>query len=317
MPRVLVLFYSQSGDVTRAAEALLKPLADSGAEIVWRRIEPQKPYPYPWRRVDRFFDVLPECVVGDAPPIQPLGLAGEKFDLIVLAYQVWFLSPSLPVQGFFASPAASILAGTPVVTLSVSRNMRNVAARRMKKLLAAAGAVHLGEVAATHQGPAAATFISAPRALLTGRRNAVGRVLPAAGLDETAHARLTRLGGALVERMSTAAEQSLWNPEEAAPLNARYWLAEWAGWALFYTAARIIRLLGRLGKPARLLGVLLLCVWMVLATPLFAVLSLLASPLVARYFRRQTGGQAARATTCSPNCCTPPGTPKSLAGSAR
>jgi hypothetical protein len=44
---------------------------------------------------------MPECILGVPPEIEPPGFDPiEPFDLVVLAYQVWFLSPSLPVQGF-------------------------------------------------------------------------------------------------------------------------------------------------------------------------------------------------------------------------
>ncbi len=284
MKRVLVLYYSQSGDVSRAAEALLAPLTGRGAEVVWRRIEPCTPYPYPWGKIDRFFDVFPECVVGDAPEIQPLDLAGEKpFDLVVLAYQVWFLSPSLPMQGFFKSPAANVLRQAPVVTLSVSRNMRWLAGKRLRRMLQDVEAEHVGEIAITHQGSPLATFLTTPRALLTGRRDRLWGVLPAAGVGRDGLDRLESLGEKLAAWLHESRECRFARPiddEEAAPVNWRYLFSELAAWPSFFAWARIVRTLGYCGPGLRRLGVSLFIVWLVLCIAVFVPLGLAVSPLV-------------------------------------
>ena len=62
--RILVLYYSQSGDVTRAVNAFVEPLAASGAGIVWENLRPKTAYPSPWRSLTRFFGVMPDCVLG-------------------------------------------------------------------------------------------------------------------------------------------------------------------------------------------------------------------------------------------------------------
>ena len=72
--RILVLYYSQSGDVTRAVNAFVEPLAASGAGIVWENLRPKTAYPSPWRSLTRFFGVMPDCVLGDAPEIETLSL---------------------------------------------------------------------------------------------------------------------------------------------------------------------------------------------------------------------------------------------------
>jgi hypothetical protein len=289
MKRILVLYYSQSGDVAKAADALLAPLAESGAQVVCRRIEPATPYPFPWRSVDRFFDVMPECVVGEAPEIQSLDLApDDRFDLVVLAWQVWFLSPSLPAQGLFQSPAARVLKDTPVVTLSVSRNMRHLAGRRMRRLLHEVGAIHVGEIAVTHQGSPLATFLSTPRSLLTGRRDRMWGVLPPTGVAKQSHHRLEQIGrriaAALMRTPASLAPGSLapglLDDFDAAPVNTRYLLSELSAWPSFFVWARIIRLLGRLGRPWRTAGVYAFAVWLVLCILVFVPLGIVLSPAV-------------------------------------
>ena len=98
MTRILVLYYSQTGQLTRAVQSMLSPLAGrADVQIVWQNLEPLEAFPFPWGFF-RFFDTFPECVHLDAPPIRPVAFTPDaRFDLVVLAYQVWFLSPSLPI----------------------------------------------------------------------------------------------------------------------------------------------------------------------------------------------------------------------------
>ena len=173
--RILVLYYSQTGDVRRMAESFVQPLSAAGAAVIWEEIRPTVEYPSPWRNVHRFFNVMPECVLGLPPPIQPPQFAADdRFDLIVLAYQVWFLSPSLPVQGLFRTAAARVFRGRKVITISVSRNMWHRASLEMKRLLEEAGGEHIDGVVATHQGPPWATFLTTTRAVDGEARPFVG-----------------------------------------------------------------------------------------------------------------------------------------------
>src|SRR4030042_4041934 len=115
MTRILVWYYSQTGQLTRSVQSMLSPLAGrADVEIVWQSLEPVEPFPFPWGFM-RFFDTFPECVALDPPPIRPVSFGKEaRFDLVVWAYQVWFLSPSLPVTAFLKSAAAAVLKDTPV-----------------------------------------------------------------------------------------------------------------------------------------------------------------------------------------------------------
>src|SRR5262245_9928957 len=93
--RVLVIHFSQTGQVRDIVDEVLRPLqAAPGIEVTVVPLRPVRPYAFPWS-FWRFFDTFPECIYGDPDPIEPLGLAPDQdFDLVILAYQVWFLSPS-------------------------------------------------------------------------------------------------------------------------------------------------------------------------------------------------------------------------------
>lgn len=192
--RALVLWYSQTGQLRRAAESLVAPLEEAGFEVVWEELRPVEPYPFPWPP-RAFLSVFPDAVRGVPARLEPARVGpGEDFDLVVLAYQVWFLAPSTPVAGLFESDLGAVLRGRPVVTLVVCRNMWYSAAARMRRLIGDAGGNHVGHVAVTDTGPTWATFVSTPRWLLTGRRDRFLRIFPPAGVGDQAIASLERFG---------------------------------------------------------------------------------------------------------------------------
>ena len=164
MKRILVVYYSQSGDAAAAVEAFVKPLRDAGAAVTMEQIRPTVEYPFPWKSFGRFFDVFPECVLGRPPAIHPLSLdPDDRFDLVILAYQIWFLAPSLPAQGFLQSPYAKVLEDTKVITICVNRKMWHSGSETTKAALRRLGALHPDSVVVTYRGPPWTTFVTVVR----------------------------------------------------------------------------------------------------------------------------------------------------------
>jgi len=298
MTRVLLIYYSQSGEAGRVADTMTATLTEPDVELVVERLRPRPEYPFPWRSVGRFFAILPECHLGPLPELEiPAFDPDQKFDLIILVYQVWFLAPSLPVQAFLKSSAARVLKGAKVMTLSVSRNMWQSASETMKQLLADAGARHIDNIVVTHQGPAWATFITTPRALLFGKKEGFWGIFPPAGLGDTELARVARFGKAILDRRDRL------HLPEAVPLltglgavhiQRRYVIPERIGWHWFRGWAHLIRFLGRFGTVARTAGVYVFVVFLlfliVIVMPLTMLGRLLFYPLINKrltaYIRR-------------------------------
>lgn len=286
--RLLMISYSQSGDAARVADTLAGALQAPGVAIDRACIRPVKPYPFPWRNVFRFFNVLPECQLGPPPAIhEPAFDRGRAYDLIVLVYQVWFLAPSLPIQGFLASPAAGVLSGRKVLTVSVSRNMWQSASETMKAWLRRLGAVHIDNIVVTHQGPPWATFVTAPRLLLFGKRGPFWKVFPPAGLSDAELKRVRRLGEAIRDRLEQSRQpqpQSLLRGLGAVEVNRRYLVPELIGWYLFRAWAHVLRGLGRLSGTVRYAGVALFMLFLptlvIVVMPLILLASALFHPLV-------------------------------------
>ncbi len=191
--RILVVCYSQTGQLRRCAESLVAPLREgSDVEVDFLEPAPRDPYPFPWT-IRAFLDAFPESVLQIPPEMQPVEPPAGRYDLVVLCYQVWYLSPSLPVTGFLRSSAAKVLAGTPVIALCACRNMWHCAWIELRKQIEAAGGRVIDHIVLVDQGPAWATFVTTPRWLWTGKKAGFGP-FPAAGVSDEAIAGL-RSGG--------------------------------------------------------------------------------------------------------------------------
>jgi hypothetical protein len=287
--RVLVLSYSQSGETARAAGIFAAALGHAGASVTAAEIRPRHAYPFPWRSIRRFFDAMPEAILGLADAVDVPHLASsDRFDLVILAYPVWFLSPATPVRSVFAAPVAGVFADADIVTISVSRAMWQRASVAMKRLLAAAGGRHIDNIVVTHQGSPLATLVSTPRALLFGKRDRLLGVFPSTGIAVDELARLRRLAQTLAQRFAagSAPGTSLLHGEDAVRVNR--WLAvpEFLAWYCFYGSARIIRALGRIGPFFRAVGVwafaVFLVILIVIGLPLTVLATFLLSPLIRR-----------------------------------
>src|SRR5690606_35497342 len=125
------------------------------------------------------------------------------FDLIILAYQVWFLSPSLPVSTFLQSPQAQrLLRGKPVITLIGCRNMWLNAQEKVKAHLLHCGATLVDNIVLTDSAHSAFTFISTPLWVLTGHRDPfLGGLVPVAGVPDEDIAACARFGEAIARQL--------------------------------------------------------------------------------------------------------------------
>ncbi len=150
MKNVLVIYYSQSGQLKEIAQNVATPLLnDSNVTVTFHEIKLEKPFPFPWDKT-AFFDAFPESFLQIPKALKPVpkDVLSKKYDLILMHYQVWYLAPSIPVNSFLKSPEAkALLKDTPVVTISGSRNMWVMAQEKMKKLLLENDAKLVGNVA--------------------------------------------------------------------------------------------------------------------------------------------------------------------------
>lgn len=201
MKRVLVLYYSQSGQLKNMVSSVTEPLeASDEVQVDYRKIKPVTKYPYPWPFYP-FFDAFPEAIYMNGCAVKPLEDLADDYDLIILGYTIWFLSPSIPVTGFMQSgQAKKLFKDKPVVTLIACRDMWVMAQEKMKSLLSDVGATLIDNVVLTDQGGSIYAFITTPRWLLTGKKDPFWG-FPAAGVSDKELKESSRFGERLLEAL--------------------------------------------------------------------------------------------------------------------
>lgn len=301
--RVLVIGWSQTGQLDAVVRALAAPLlASPDIEVVFEPLQPAAPYPFPWPFL-RFFNTFPETVHEDPLPIRPLQVdMHAHFDLVILAYQVWFLSPSQPVMAFLQSrEAVHLLGGRPVITVIACRNMWLMAQEVMKARLAELGAVLVDNVVLVDRAHPAATFISTPLWMLTGRRGPfLGGRIPAAGIPADEIAAAARFGAAIAAQLpqrDPASREPMLRGLGAVSVNERLIASEKIARRSFVIWGKLLRLIGPPSSAARQLVLCLYIVFLVTmiltVVPLSAVIKRLLAPLMRERIARQRAAFAA------------------------
>lgn len=194
--RILVVEFSQSGQLLQVMDQVIAPLQQAGHQIERLRLELAEPFPFPWP-FWLFMDTFAETAALVPRALQPWQVEHDDHDLVILAYPIWFLAPPPPIVSFIKSDdGRALLKGKPVVTLTACRNMWIQAHKDMQGLLAEAGARHLDHVAMVDPAHAMLTLVTTPRWVLTGRREAFW-FFPRAGVSEQQIAQSARFGRAL------------------------------------------------------------------------------------------------------------------------
>lgn len=201
---ILVIYYSQTGQLRNILDKMLDPLS-SQAEVTMVEYKPVNDYPFPWTS-DQFFDAMPECVQQIPMPLQPVSIPDKNYDLVILGYQPWFLSPSRPTSSFLQSEYAKVLKGKPVITVLGTRNMWLNAQERVKEALQKLGANLVGNIVLADTNHNLISLFTIIRWNFTGRKEA-SRFLPEAGVQSHDIAAASRFGPIILD----ALEKNQWS----------------------------------------------------------------------------------------------------------
>jgi len=186
MKRILVIYYSQSGQIKDILNSVLKDAEANSVEIDFVKIEPEQDYPFPWQPSSTFYDVFPESVKSIDIPIKALNVKNyEQYDLIILGLQVWYLSPSIPISSFLKTEdAENILKDKPVMTVYGTRNMWVSANKTVKKLIKNAGGNMVGNIVLSDKHHNLISVITIVRWLINGKKEA-SKYFPEAGVSNS------------------------------------------------------------------------------------------------------------------------------------
>jgi hypothetical protein len=187
MRKVLIIYYSQTGQLKQIVDSIISPLKND-CHLFFEELKPIPSYPFPWNGMP-FFQVFPESVNEIPCKLEPFQHnPDDDFDLIILAYQVWYLSPSIPVTSFLQSEAAKkLFRGKPVITVLGVRNMWIMAQERVKSRIADAGGRIVGNIVLADPAPNLTSVITIVRWMMKGDKSPFrwsGIQFPQAGVPD-------------------------------------------------------------------------------------------------------------------------------------
>lgn len=241
--KVLAVYFTQSGQMKDIVDTFTAPMAEAGATVEKVQIKPLTNYDFPWTG-KRFFSVMPSCVLGIPEPIEPLKLKEAEYDLVVLGYQPWFLSPSIPTNSLLQNDEfKALIKDTPVVTISAARNMWINAYVRVRNMLKERGAKHVGNVALRDRHPNPVSFVTIFYWMLSGKKERYLNIFPTPGVSDEDIAQTAEFGKTVVENLRTGQWDDLQEKlikQKAVEINYKLMFIEARAKPIFAAWAKII-----------------------------------------------------------------------------
>lgn len=293
MKKILIVYYTQSGQMRYILDSLVKPLLDRGHTVHFEEIKPVQKYPFPWSAF-HFFNAFPETFMQKPLELKQLSASAfDDYDLIVLGYQPWFLTPSRPMCSFLQSADGQrIVSGKKVITILGCRNMWLGAQEKVKQWLQKADAKLVGHVALIDKSGNLTSLVTILRWMLTGRKNAFW-FFPAAGVSasDVAH---TSVFGELINEAITSNQfellQNQFNQRGAIEIKPNLVMMERRGqksfsiWSNFIASGGPVDSVGR--KIRVYIFMILLPTVIIILTPLLWIFS--AITLVVKHKQLQS-----------------------------
>ena len=296
--KVLVIYFTQSGQLNKAVKATLGPLEnDPEIEMEYEQIKPKTPYPFPWTYM-QFFDAFPETVRGTACELEPFTFnPSGNYDLVIIAYQPWFLSVSVPVNSFLqTAEAKQLLKNKNVVTILACRNMWLNAQEKMKVALQSVEANLVGNITYVDKSANLISLVTVFAFALGGVQNKYLGIFPKYGVSEKELTERAPLLGEIILKHLKTNEYSNQQQEliDAGAINIKsnLMLLEGRGKVLFPLYANYISKKGTSGTAdrktrVRIFGIVLPTAILILS-PVITILSRLAPVLFPKKIKRET-----------------------------
>jgi hypothetical protein len=182
MVKILCINYSQSGQLHDIIENFISPLEEVQIDRV--KITIKDKFQFPWR-VNNFYDIMPETVLEEPIDIDAFELKEDKYDLIILGYQPWFLSPSMPTSTLLQNEEfKKRLKDTPVITILGARNMWLNSQQSVTDRITSAGGKMIGNIALVDRAPNHASAVSITHWMLTGKKTRKWGIFPLPGVSD-------------------------------------------------------------------------------------------------------------------------------------
>jgi len=241
--KVLAIYYTQSGQMGEIIDSFTAPLIDAGATVEKVRVKLVNDYQFPWTGKS-FFSVMPSCVLGIPEPIEPLNLKGQKYDLVIMGYQPWFLSPSIPSNSLLNDETfKALIKDTPVITISAGRNMWINSYVRVRNMIKQTGARLVGNVALLDKHSNPISFVTIFYWMLTGKKERYLNIFPKPGVSEQDIAGTTEYGTTVARHLENGDWDTLQDEliaQKAVEINYKLMFIEARAKPIFAVWAKII-----------------------------------------------------------------------------
>jgi hypothetical protein len=254
MNKVLVVYYSQSGQLTRIVHCVLQAVEKyENIKIDYEEITPVPEYPFPWG--NDFFECFPESVKGIPCKLKPFRFdPSTDYDLVIIALQSWYLSPSIPIYSFLLSYEASLLLkNKKVITLYGVRNMWANSQEIIKMKLKELGAELVGNIVLCDRSNNYIAGITITRWLVNGKKEPT-LILPEAGVSKKDIEESSRFGEIIAKSLLSSQFENL-HPAlmKAGAVTLKYQLIciELTAKKIFNKFADFIFKKGQAGNPSR------------------------------------------------------------------
>ncbi len=185
--KILVIYYTQTGQLKDIVTNVAKPfiIEPDKYEVDFYNIQLKEDFPFPWP-ADVFFDTFPESYLQVPKEIlpPPTEILDKKYDFIIFGYQVWYLTPSIPIISFLKSGfAEKIMKDTPIITVSGTRNMWMLSQEKLKTYFKAFNSKLVGNIALVDRHDNYSSVLTILKWLTTGNKK-MKRPLPDAGVSD-------------------------------------------------------------------------------------------------------------------------------------
>lgn len=182
MKNILCINYSQSGQLDDILTNFLLGIENVNIDRI--KIEAKNKFAFPWK-TNNFYDAMPETVLEESIPLEEITFQEKKYDLIILGYQPWFLSPSLPTTSLLNNDKfRAFVNDTPVMTIIGARNMWLNAHEAVVKQIQSAGGKMIGNIALVDKSPNLASAVSIVHWMLTGKKEKKWGIFPKPGVSD-------------------------------------------------------------------------------------------------------------------------------------
>ena len=197
MKKILAINFSQSGQLDEIVSNFVSGLKNSSVERI--HFNPCQKFPFPWK-TNNFYNSMPETVEENPIELETIEFQEEKYDLIVLGYQPWFLSPSLPTSSLLQDVEfKKRMYNTPMVTIIGARNMWLNAQESVVEHIHNSGGKLVGNIALVDRSPNLLSAISIVHWMMTGKKTRKWGVFPLPGVSQKDIDQCAKFGIALNE----------------------------------------------------------------------------------------------------------------------